>query len=219
MIDIYTCITAGYDDLKKSQPRKDVRYTAFMEGVNRPMPPWAILPVKSDPHPDPTRRSRQMKILSHVALPKADYTLWVDGCFVIRPDFRVERWIDRFMKDRDLVTFAHDVHSCTYEHAERIIEVGLDDEAVVRAQMDRYRWSGFRKGLGMVQTNVVLRRHTDAVRRFNELWWEELKKGSRRDQLSFVWAAHKAGLRYEALPPVERQYFEGKSHRGARTKP
>ena len=220
MIDIYTCITAGYDDLKK-QPvlGPHVRYRAFVEGVQRPLPPWVVSPVESVPEADPTRRAREMKVLAHRAVPDAEWSLWVDGCFVIRPDFQILRWLSDYMQDADLVTFQHTADDCTYQHATRIVQVGLDRAPTVVAQMQRYREGGLPEHAGMVQTNVMLRKHTPAVQAFNERWWQEIQAGSRRDQLSFVWAARETGLKYRALPVHERQYFHGKSHRGVRTNP
>ena len=219
MIDIYTCITAGYDDLKKQPVLKDTHYIAFVEGVTRPLPPWNIVPVPSV-DVDPTRRAREMKVLSHQSLPGATYSLWVDGCFIIGADFNPHRWVREYMQDDiDLVTFQHTEHDCTYQHANRVIQVGLDRALTVAAQMLRYREAGLPDHAGMVQTNVILRRHTPAVACFNEKWWAEIQAGSRRDQLSFIHAARETGLGYAALPVHERQYFHGKSHRGVRTSP
>lgn len=219
MIEIYTCITAGYDDLKKPPIFRNVRYTAFVEGVTLPKPPWSLQPVKGDASPDPTRRSRQMKAQAHRSFPNAEYSLWVDGCFRIEQSLEkaLPRWLD-LLKDHDLVTFAHQEHDCTYQHATRVIDVGLDAEGVVSKQMARYRQGGLPDHAGMVQTNVILRKHTGATEYFNDLWWEEIMHGSRRDQLSFMWAARKAKLRYVALGPEERQHFRGMSHRGSRMK-
>jgi hypothetical protein len=47
---------------------------------------------------------------------------------------------------------------------------------------------------------VILRRHTDAIRHLNEAWWNEIVRGSRRDQLSFNYVAWKLGLRYATFP-------------------
>jgi len=223
MIDIYTCITAGYDDLKK-QPSMPggVQYTAFVEGITRPLPPWKIcgLPPAAGSELDPTRRARKLKVLSHEILPEAEYSLWVDGCFLIGPDFSPTRWIHEYMQNGiDLVTFQHAEHDCTYVHANRVIQVGLDRALTVAAQMIRYRDAGLPEHAGMVQTNVILRRHTPEVARFNERWWAEIAAGSRRDQLSFIHAARETGLGYVALPVHERQYFQGKSHRGVRMSP
>jgi Protein of unknown function (DUF616) len=222
VIDIFTCITAGYDDLKKQPVARGVRYTAFVEGVTLPRPPWTRLPVTSDPSAEPTRRSRQMKVLAHESCPQAEYSLWIDGCFRIEQSFftvALPRWLALMTAagGPELLTFKHTEHDCTYEHATRILEVGTDSARVVEAQMRRYRSAGLPEHAGMVQTNVILRKHTPAVEGFNKRWWEEIKQGSRRDQLSFIYAAREQQLRYIALPPEERQYFKGMSHRGTRT--
>lgn len=222
MIDIYTCITAGYDDLKKQPMSRGVRYTAFLEGVTRPQAPWTRMPVGSDGDVDPTRRARQMKVLAHRSFPQATHTLWIDGCFRIEPSFFKESlptWLalTEGPLATELVTFAHTEHDCTYQHAARVMEVGTDASRVVEAQLARYRASGLPEKSGMVQTNVILRKHTPAVQAFNERWWEEIKRGSRRDQLSFIYAARETGLRYTALGESERRHFKGMSHRGSRT--
>lgn len=219
MIDIYTCITAGYDDLKKHPRFPNTRYTAYVEGVQRPLPPWVVKPVVTEPGTDPTRSARERKVLAHEALSEAKVSLWVDGCFVIRPDLPLAKWIQDYLGDHDLATFEHASHQCTYEHAEHVIKAGLDNAVTVAAQMLRYKSAGFPTGHGMVQTSVVIRRHTPAVQKFNETWWRHIQAGSRRDQLSFVVASAETGVKYRAIPASERRFFEGKSHRGKRTNP
>jgi len=44
-------------------------------------------------------------------------------------------------------------------------------------------------------TTYILRRHTGKVEEFNRLWWEEICKGSRRDQLSFDYALWKMEMK------------------------
>lgn len=229
MVRIYTCITNAYDDLKKQPELKGCTYTAYLEGVNRPLPPWFIVQtVHPDPPPDfgvgassdPTRRAREKKTLAHVFAGSVEWSLWIDGCFVIRPDFDVRKWIRALdEKGADLMTFEHPTDKCTYEHAERVMKTWTDNNLTVARQMARYRAEGFPDQAGMVQTFVVLRRHNEATRAFNECWWDEIEKGSRRDQLSFMYAAKKTGLKFLLAEPTDRQYFHGKSHRGLRILP
>jgi hypothetical protein len=47
---------------------------------------------------------------------------------------------------------------------------------------------------------VLLRRHTEAIRAFNEAWWDEIQRGSRRDQLSFAYVARRCGLTWRHFP-------------------
>jgi hypothetical protein len=58
--------------------------------------------------------------------------------------------------------------------------------------MKRYRDDKFPENCGLVQTNIVIRRHNDAYsKELMEKWWDELSKYSHRDQLSFNYALWK----------------------------
>ena len=64
----------------------------------------------------------------------------------------------------------------------------------INAQMDRYRKEGFPERYGLPQTNIVLRRHNDTkCVEVMEVWAEELRNNSHRDQLSFNYAVWKTG--------------------------
>ena len=47
---------------------------------------------------------------------------------------------------------------------------------------------------------VLLRRHTAKIKRFNEIWYREIKTHSHCDQLSFDYAARKTGIKYAHFP-------------------
>ena len=47
---------------------------------------------------------------------------------------------------------------------------------------------------------LILRRHSERVARFNQLWWDEIERGSQRDQISFPYAVAKAGVRVGYFP-------------------
>ena len=58
--------------------------------------------------------------------------------------------------------------------------------------MKRYREEGFPENYGLLQSNIMLRRHNDeACIKLMEKWFDELKNGSHRDQLSFNYALWK----------------------------
>jgi len=69
-----------------------------------------------------------------------------------------------------------------------------DDETVMRRQVLRYQQEGINCS-GLFETSVVLRKHTPTVRTFDELWWNQIKNGSVRDQLSVNYAANRTDLR------------------------
>ena len=60
--------------------------------------------------------------------------------------------------------------------------------------MKRYKDEGFPANYGLVQTNVMIRKHNEQYSKdLMEKWWEELKDYSHMDQLSFNYALWKIG--------------------------
>jgi hypothetical protein len=54
---------------------------------------------------------------------------------------------------------------------------------------------GYPKGKGLSETSAVLRKNTAKIVSFNEAWWSEISRGSRRDQLSFDFLVWKLGIK------------------------
>ncbi len=74
---------------------------------------------------------------------------------------------------------------------EACITFGLDDPDVIDSQINRYNLEGYLPHRGLFEATVILRRHTNEIRAFNETWWDEIKWGSRRDQISLPYVLHK----------------------------
>ena len=77
------------------------------------------------------------------------------------------------------------------------------DAATIRAQAVRYHAQGFPDHARLMENNVLVRRHnTPAMIELAQAWWEEIARGSRRDQLSFPFIAAQRSLRIALLGPV-----------------
>jgi hypothetical protein len=52
------------------------------------------------------------------------------------------------------------------------------------------------------------------MKRFDEVWWDEISRHSRRDQLSFNYVAWKLGFEYSTLPGCvdQNEFFDRKPH-------
>ena len=85
----------------------------------------------------------------------------------------------------DVALFRHPGHDCIYQEARQCKKKLKDHARTIDGQMDAYRRKFFPSHFGLGETCVVARRNSAATRRVNELWWNEIRKGSVRDQLSF----------------------------------
>ncbi len=68
------------------------------------------------------------------------------------------------------------------------------------AQISRYKQENYPANNGLISGGILLRNHhSSKIKETMEHWWNEVKNGSRRDQLSFNYVAWKTGLDYGIL--------------------
>ena len=181
----YTYIFGGWDWLKtpiKSTP--GWKYICFTDEDNPWLPgfpqrDWQIVKVKT--HLTPKREAGYYLTHGTDHFPEADLILSVTGqCHIIGD-------LNEFAKlmPNDYALMHHPKRNCTYKEASAVKRHGKDLPEVIDKQMERYRADGFPEANGMVQTGIILRRNTPQVKRFEHLWWDEIEKGSQRDQLSW----------------------------------
>jgi len=203
---VFTAITDRYDTLKP-QPAdalEGCEQLAFLDHAtaaaqNGGSRGWQIEVGKLPPGA-PHRAARFAKINAHLVLPDSEYSLWIDASIGIACPFPLRRLAELFLADSDICLFRHHARRSIYEEAKVCRDYGLDRPKVIDAQIARYRAEGLPEETGLVEAPVILRRHTAAVRAFNEAWWAELVRGSRRDQLSFNYVAWKHGFSHAEFP-------------------
>ena len=197
-IVVYTCITGGYDalvDPKVVTPGVD--YICFTDNMSMKSKTWKLrsMPEELKGYSN-VKQQRGVKILAHRYLSEYDISIWVDGAVIVQGD------VKDYLKSLNLDQYSvfipeHPVRKCIYAEKDACVKIKKikgDEIAVAEKQMKRYKDEGFPANYGLVQTNVMIRRHNDQYSKdLMEKWWEELKDNSHRDQLSFNYAVWKCG--------------------------
>lgn len=159
---------------------------------------------------DDRRTARQYKLLSHQYI-NEEYSLWIDGNIDLKiPENELmPLLIEKYLKDCDIATMKHPERDCIYQEAETCKLLTLDSPELIDEQMTKYRSEGYPEHNGMVATTYLLRRHSDKVKEFNNAWFSELCRYSRRDQLSFNYVAWKLGVKYNTFEGewLDNPYF------------
>jgi hypothetical protein len=195
-VAVYTCISGAYDALitpEALNPEWDyILFTdAKLQGLShlqlRP------LPYKDD---DPVRVARFVKINAHIVLPEYDYTLWVDGNILLKNNGFFNYIASLISGKYDICFRQHPDRNCVYEEIKKCQELKKDDFGIMRRQVRRYEILNFPQNAGMFSTGVIFRKNTSDTALFNNIWWKELSNGSRRDQLSVVYALKLSGLTF-----------------------
>jgi hypothetical protein len=236
---IYSCVTGRYDDVlatvlaSKALADEHTDFVLFSDrpdlveaGVDEVYRQvgghlaWTIRPVKYKHPTCNVRTARWHKINSHLSVPEYDYSLWIDGSQTIKGVNLRSEVIEPYFslpesKSQPVATFKHPDRTCVYQEAVACRKLRKDNPILLAKQVQSYRDEDYPPYNGMVETACVVRNNSVAVRRFNEFWWNQLTKFSRRDQLGFNYTSWKTGIGYGHIcgHRARSPYFEFVPHK------
>ena len=201
-IVVYTAITNvsnNYDKLKDQKNHNDgTEFVAFLENPISSKT-WNSKQIHTK-FSDPNRNAKIHKILSHIYFPDKEYSLWIDGSIRIKFPFNISRLAEIYLSNCDIALFKHHERNCVYDEAKTCIARKLDDASTITKQIQKYARDGYPKNNGLSECTVLLRRHSNEIKKFNEMWWEEISNGSKRDQISFDYVARKLNIKINNFP-------------------
>ena len=194
---VYTAITNHRDTLL--EPEYIPSNTTFVCFTDMPVTSkhWEIRPVKHYSK-DVRRTARWYKANSHILFPESSYTCWIDGSIIVKEDIR--SMLSLVESGNLIASHIHPQRNCLYAEALRCLELRLDNKKVLLEAISRYKNHGFGNNQGLYETPVILRKTSEKIAVFNEIWWQEIDTGSCRDQISFPYALHVADLKCSILP-------------------
>lgn len=189
---IYTCISGNYDSLIEPEFISDgFDYVCFTDNDNIDSSVWKIRPIPEELNElSQVKRQRCIKINPHIYLKEYELSVWVDANVSLRGD--INEYIEENCKDGIVFIGEHPTRDCIYEEMSVVVLMRKDKEINVKPQRERYKEENFPKHFGLVQSGIVIRRHNDeGCKKLMDYWWNEVKNGSHRDQLSFDYARWK----------------------------
>ena len=197
---IFTCITGGYDPIVDPIKKIDgYDYVLFTDNVNVYSTVWQIRPIPEELlELSKTKQQRCVKICPHKYLPEYDMSVWADGN--LKLNFEIDKFINSFVDDtHNVFVKTHPARKCAYREKVACAQMRKDDDAIMTKQMEIYKKEGFPENFGLSETNFMVRFHNekDCIT-LMDAWAEEVKKHSKRDQLSFnycVWKT-KTNIKY-----------------------
>lgn len=203
-VAVYTCITNAYDRLPDLPQWPHCDFICFTDNPYLRSDRWEMRYLSGDDL-DAARRSRLPKILPHRFLLEYPISVWVDANVTVHTDLAALARLE--LASRPAAFFTHLERTNVYDEAEMCIKLDKDDPETLRRQADAYRKEGLPAGINdLVTCTVMFRRHRDPkIVSLMELWWKEILRYSRRDQISLPFVAWKLGY---ALPRTARSATE-----------
>lgn len=205
----YTYIIGDYDDLKTpSVFTEGWDYVCFTDSTDLRSDFWDVRLSNrrgTDRHLEDKQFASKHLILFHHYLDDYHLSVSVGGQILINCDLD-DFLYQCFKDDDDMLVCRHPWRDCIYEEAEACKLVGKDDPQRIDAQMQRYRCEGYPRHHGLYAGGLMARRHgRPPLNEMCELWFEEVKRGSRREQLSLNYALWKSA-------PLKLSVFEWEAH-------
>lgn len=205
---IYTCLVGKRDQsLPKMRFKDDVRYIAFTDR-HYDSTEWEIHNIGIIG--EPTRTARYYKHNPQWVLPRTQYSIWIDSSHI-----QIKSFISLldFLNQCDIGAMRHPFHQSVYEELKLCNQLRLDSNTVMTNQLSRYEVEGFPDEGNFFCTGLLVRRHTKELLNFQDLWWKEIQKGSKRDQLSFTYCLWKKNMQAAVIPGKgwlsgQNEYFD-----------
>jgi hypothetical protein len=184
---VYTCITGQYDGLIEPEYVTDgYDYVCFTDNEDFSSDVWDIRPLPKEVEGlSQIKKQRFIKINPHLFLPEYELSVWVDGNVTLKGNLN-ELTEKTLVDDCSIYVPKHPSRNCIYSEAKAVISMRKDKEENVNPQIDRYEKEGFPSKYGLLQSNIVIRKHNNEdCKKIMETWSDEVINGSHRDQLSF----------------------------------
>jgi len=185
---IYTCITGNYDTLKSHINLNNFDFVCFTDNTSITTNDWIINKIPENiKHLSLVKQQRYIKTHPHEILSDYEYSIWIDGNVDVLSD------PTNLLDDNFCIEIpVHPQRNCIYKEAIACLKQKKDTKENIDKQIIRYHQEKFPENYGLVQSNIIIRKHNDrdCIKLMND-WWNEIEKGSHRDQLSFNYVCWK----------------------------
>ena len=214
-IIIYSCIFGDYDKIKEpSFVDPKTSYILFTDNPNLKSKVWDIKFVnlkELDLDIDLQRAARYIKTHPKSFLPPTHkINIWIDSSFLIKiSNFNLLLSMI-LQKEDNFACYKHgkenNRRTCLYDEANFCIEKHLANSILIQNQINKYKKEGFPKNFGLFSTGFLIRRNNEKTNNLNNIWWEEIKNGSKRDQISFTYCIWKLNFKVKEIGIGESIY-------------
>lgn len=198
-ICVYTCITGNYDDLHEIEmPEKNIDYYCFTNNKNLKSRTWKIIQIE-DKNLDNIRLARKIKILGHKKINRHyEIAVWTDANVIWQKP--ISQFVDQYLQENPFAIFKHHSRNTIYDEAMACLKFHKDTKTIILKTLNFYHSKNFPDDNGLCESTVFIKKPHDAkVMDMEKIWFNMIKNYSRRDQLSFNYAAWKSNLKFDYI--------------------
>lgn len=204
-VAVYTCIIGRYDKLlQPASVEEGFDFICYVGKGEKDCDRDGVWEIRELPYENESRTltARYAKMHPHALLPDYEYSLWIDGNISIESDAVYGIIREKIEKGVLFAGVQHPSRDCIYAEAEKCRDMRYISYFKLAQLHLIYLFSGVKRHSGLMETNLILRKHNDAkVVQFDSDWWRKILTLCSRDQLSQMLVLHRSGLGYDFLLP------------------
>jgi len=197
---IFTAIIGNYDRLNEPVVyTPGWEYICFTDTPDLVSEVWTIVDISDYPALqglDDIRKARYIKINFHKFI-KAEYSIWHDASMWIMCNLD-EFWSNYY--HNQFTILQHPDRDCAYNEVTACMRLRKDSNEVMTKQMNFYWKQGFPMNIGLAASGIILRKRNKHTIEFCENWFDEIRRHSTRDQLSFNYTAWYNEFNFSYIP-------------------
>lgn len=198
---IYSVITGGFDEVK--QPLVvDSRFDYILlsdveqeseDGV------WQIKPIPYK-DADKRRQSRFPKVHPELFLSEYAASLYLDGTIQISSSWVYDRCVELCEQGVEWAGIRHQWRNSIVDEMMAIIGERWVHDYDIFDWYKKLKTDNYNAQDCLFENNIIFRRHTENVKKVNDIWWWSIENYVKRDQFSLMYALWK-------VPEIKTGFF------------
>lgn len=189
-ISVYTTIFGNYDTLKPhAWSQIGAKWICITDDPSLKCDGWKtiVVPKMFD---DPRKNAKFYKLhpWEVPGLEDARISIFIDGSMTVKSETFIEWLVIRLYND--MLLFRHPERDCIYEEAVVSKSLKYYSGPELDNQIRRYS-SLVKPHSGLWACGMLVRKHTEKIRRLMDDWWLEQGKYTLQDQISFAYVCQK----------------------------
>ena len=145
-----------------------------------------------------------------------DYAIWCDGSLRIKSNSFAQE-IVKILRHYPIAIFTHPERDCIFDEAIASTPMKKYENLPMNEQVQHYSFLGTPAHCGLFACGVIGRRLPNETEQilFNNEWWEENKKWTYQDQLSFAHLVYQKKISIGCIEGYlwNNKYFDWKGHK------
>ena len=214
---VYSIVVDEYDKISTFKKQEGYNYFLFSDR-NYKNTNWTIISISNlinKTNISKIKMTRFFKLFPHLFFKDYDLSIYFDASFIIKGNLN-ELLLRTLNPSFDLYLLQHPFTNKVFKEISIVVYYKKDTNESVNIVKKRYIEENFPDNLGLTENCIIIRRHNKKkIIKLMEIWWNEIKNYSYRDQLSLNYAIWKLNSNlkiYYLSKRFVKEYFSYRKH-------